>query len=149
MAYYIRGNRILTQREKDAEDLGGGCVGMIVLLLLVLFVLSPGIIITSILSLMMTFTIGQLWGTTVIGSIVVAIGLAIVFGVNNLGRNYLVTAVLSTIFMIVIHLMTPNNCFSDTIFAMMDWGESTEQPSSEKEVETKKSQSTYNFSAEQ
>jgi hypothetical protein len=32
MAYYIRGNRILTQREKDTEDIGGGCAGMILLL---------------------------------------------------------------------------------------------------------------------
>ena len=151
MAYYIRGNRILTQREKDTEDIGGGCAGMILLLLLVLFVLSPGIIITSILSLMMTFTTGQLWGTAIIGSIVVAIGLAIAFGGSNLGKTYLGTAVLSTIFMIVMHLMTPNNCFSDTVIAMMDWGESTEstesteQTSHEKETRTEQSNASNNY----
>lgn len=120
MALYIKGDRILTEDEKNREDIGEGCGAMVILILGVLFILSPGIIITSLLNLIIDFTTGQLWGSAIVGSIIVAIFLACIWGSENISKTYLGTAVISTVFMIVVYLFSPNNCFYNTVKAMFD-----------------------------
>ena len=133
MALYIKGDRILTEEEKNREEMGEGCGAMVILILGVLFILSPGIIITSLLNLMMDFTTGQLWGSAIVGSIIIAIILACIWGTENITKSYLGTAVVSTVFMIVVYLFSPNNCFYNTIKAMFDTEASSDSDNNDAE----------------
>ena len=75
MAYYFKGNRILTEEENANEGCGEALGGAFIMFLGVLFILSPGILITSLLNLFIDFTTSQLWGTAIVGCIIVIIGL--------------------------------------------------------------------------
>ena len=104
MALYIRGNRILTQEEKNNEDMGDGCASAVLLFLAVLFVLSPGILVTSLLSTFIDFTTSQLWGTAIVSSIVIGIGVAWLNGGNDIVKGYLITALCCSLFMFIYYL---------------------------------------------
>ena len=120
MALYIRGNRILTQEEKNNEDMGDGCASAVLLFLAVLFVLSPGILVTSLLSTFIDFTTSQLWGTAIVSSIVIGIGVAWLNGGNDIVKGYLITALCCSLFMFIYYLFKPNNCYYDTINKMLN-----------------------------
>ena len=120
MALYIRGNRILTQEEKNNEDMGDGCASAVLLFLAVLFVLSPGILITSLLSTFIDFTTSQLWGTAIVSSIVIGICVAWINGGNDIVKGYLITALCCSLFMFVYYLFKPNNCYYNTINKMLN-----------------------------
>lgn len=125
MAFYIKGNRILSEQEHNDEELSSGCASMFLLIsavvCLVCFILSPGIIITSLLSLGITFTTSQLWGCAIAGSIVVAVALALIWGFKTLFKSYLITAVVSTLFVVIFSLFNSNNCFLNTVCNMFDY----------------------------
>lgn len=129
MAFYIKGNRILSEQEHNDEELSDGCASMFLLILavvcLVCFILSPGIIITSLLSLGITFTTSQLWGCAIAGSIVVAVALALIWGFKTLFKSYLITAVVSTLFVVILSLFNSNNFFLHTVCSMFDYNGSS------------------------
>lgn len=130
MALYIEGNRILTEEEKGNEGCGAGLAALLLLVIGALFVLSPGIIITSLLNLGIHFTTSQLWGCAIVCSIIVAIGLAMLVGTDSLKTSYLATAVICSLFMFLSYLFAPdNNCFYNTVrrLLLMD-SPSTKEP---------------------
>lgn len=120
MPLYLKGNRILTQSEKNDEDLNDGCTEAAMLFIALLFILSPGILITSILTLSIDFSISQLWGSAIVASIVVLIGLAVLLGGGEIIKNYLITALCCSIFMFVYYLFKPDNCYYNTIVRMLN-----------------------------
>lgn len=128
MPLYLKGNRILTQSEKDDEDLNDGCSGAVMILIGLLFILSPGILVTSILTLFIDFTTSQLWGSAIVASIVVLIALAVLLGGEGIIKNYLITALCCSLFMFVYYLFKPDNCYYNTIMRMLD-SESSENKS--------------------
>lgn len=103
MPLYIKDNRILTQEEKNNEEMGDGCASAVMLFIGVLFVLSPGILITSLLATFIDFTTSQLWGAAIVASIAVIIGVAILLGGNDVIKGYLITALCCSLFMFIIY----------------------------------------------
>ena len=73
MALHVKGNRILTEEEKNKEEMSEDVGGGILLIIAVLFLLSPGIILTSLINPLFNFTTSQLWGSAIVGTIVVMI----------------------------------------------------------------------------
>lgn len=130
MAYYIKGNRVLSEEENANEGCGEALGGVFIMFLGVLFILSPGILITSLLNLFIDFTTSQLWGTAIVGCIIVIIGLFALKGKDGLGKNYLITAVGCSLFMFISYLMvSDNNCFYNTVAKMLSSdSSSTEEP---------------------
>lgn len=120
MALYIKDNRILTQEEKNNEEMGDGCASAVMLFIGVLFVLSPGILITSLFATFIDFTTSQLWGAAIVASIAVIIGIAILLGGNDVIKGYLITALCCSLFMFIIYLFIPDNCFYNTICRMLN-----------------------------
>jgi TonB family protein len=97
----------------------------------VLFVLSPGILITSLLATFIDFTTSQLWGAAIVASIAVIIGVAILLGGNDVIKGYLITALCCSLFMFIIYLFIPDNCFYNTICRMMNTESSKKTSQSE------------------
>lgn len=120
MALYIRGNRILTQREKDNEDLNDGCTDAVMLLIGVLGVLSPGILITSYLISFFDFSTSQLWGAVIVASLAVLIVIAIICKGEGVIKAYLGTALCCVIFMGVYSLFKSDNRYLKTLEKMFD-----------------------------
>lgn len=120
MPLYLRGNRILTQREKDNEDLNDGCTDAAMLLIGLIFLITPGILITSLINNFSDFTTSQLWGISIVASIVVFIGIAILLRGEGVVKGYLITALCCTLFMFVYYLFKPDNCFYNTIVKMFE-----------------------------
>jgi len=129
MPLYIKDNRILTQEEKNNEEMGDGCASAVMLFIGVLFVLSPGILITSLLATFIDFTTSQLWGAAIVASIAVIIGVAILLGGNDVIKGYLITALCCSLFMFIIYLFKPDNCFYNTICRMLNTEASKNEPS--------------------
>ena len=129
MPLYIKDNRILTEEEKNNEEMGDGCASAVMLFIGVLFILSPGILITSLLATFIDFTTSQLWGTAIIASIVVIIGVAVLLGGNEVIKGYLITALCCSLFMFIIYLFKPDNCFYNTICRMLNTEASKNKPS--------------------
>lgn len=120
MPLYIKDNRILTEDEKNNEEMGDGCAGAVMLFIGVLFVLSPGILITSLFTTFIDFTTSQLWGTAIVASIAVLIGVAVLLGGNDVIKGYLITALCCTLFMFIVYLFKPDNCFYKTFCRMLN-----------------------------
>ena len=137
MPLYIKDNRILTQEEKNNEDMGDGCASAVMLFIGVLFVLSPGILITSLLATFIDFTTSQLWGAAIVASIAVIIGVAILLGGNDVIQGYLITALCCSLFMFIIYLFIPDNCFYNTICRMLNTESSKKTPQSEAASDSK------------
>jgi len=131
MPLYIKDNRILTQEEKNNEEMGDGCASAVMLFIGVLFVLSPGILITSLLATFIDFTTSQLWGAAIVASIAVIIGVAILLGGNDVIKGYLITALCCSLFMFIIYLFIPDNCFYNTICRMLNTESSKKTSQSE------------------
>lgn len=132
MAYHIKGNRILSEEENAQEGCMEGLGALILVILGVLFILSPGILITSLLNLFIDFTTGQLWGTAIVGCIIVIIGLFALKGEDGLGKHYLITAVVCSLFMFVSYLMvSENNCFYNTVTKMFSSDSSSTENATE------------------
>lgn len=137
MPLYIKDNRILTQEEKNNEDMGDGCASAVMLFIGVLFVLSPGILITSLLATFIDFTTSQLWGAAIVASIAVIIGVAIILGGNDVIKGYLITALCCSLFMFIIYLFIPDNCFYNTICRMLNTESSKKTSQSEAASDSK------------
>ena len=137
MPLYIKDNRILTQEEKNNEEMGDGCASAVMLFIGVLFVLSPGILITSLLATFIDFTTSQLWGAAIVASIAVIIGVAILLGGNDVIKGYLITALCCSLFMFIIYLFIPDNCFYNTICRMLNTESSKKTPQSEAASDSK------------
>ena len=137
MPLYIKDNRILTQEEKNNEDMGDGCASAVMLFIGVLFVLSPGILITSLLATFIDFTTSQLWGAAIVASIAVIIGVAIILGGNDVIKGYLITALCCSLFMFIIYLFIPDNCFYNTICRMLNTESSKKTSQSEATSDSK------------
>lgn len=137
MPLYIKDNRILTQEEKNNEEMGDGCASAVMLFIGVLFVLSPGILITSLLATFIDFTTSQLWGAAIVASIAVIIGVAILVGGNDIIKGYLITALCCSLFMFIIYLFIPDNCFYNTICRMLNTESSKKTSQSEAASDSK------------
>lgn len=137
MPLYIKDNRILTQEEKNNEEMGDGCASAVMLFIGVLFVLSPGILITSLLATFIDFTTSQLWGAAIVASIAVIIGVAILLGGNDVIKGYLITALCCSLFMFIIYLFIPDNCFYNTICRMLNTESSKKTSQSEAASDSK------------
>lgn len=137
MPLYIKDNRILTQEEKNNEEMGDGCASAVMLFIGVLFVLSPGILITSLLATFIDFTTSQLWGAAIVASIAVIIGVAILLGGNDIIKGYLITALCCSLFMFIIYLFIPDNCFYNTICRMLNTESSKKTSQSEAASDSK------------
>ena len=116
MALHVKGNRILTEEEKTKEDITEGMSGITVLIIGLLFLLSPGIIITSLLHLLFDFTTSQLWGSAIVGTIVVMIIMYFTIGISV--SRYLICAGICGGFIIVLTLFNSDNIFWNTTKAM-------------------------------
>ena len=116
MALHVKGNRILTEEEKNTEEMSEGMSGGILLLIGVLFLLSPGIILTSLINPLFNFTTSQLWGSAIVGSIVVMIIMYFTIGIS--ASRYLICAGICGGFIIVWTLFNSNNIFWNTTKAM-------------------------------
>jgi hypothetical protein len=118
MALHVKGNRILTEEEKNKEEMSEDVGGGILLIIAVLFLLSPGIILTSLINPFFNFTTSQLWGSAIVGTIVVMIIMYFTIGISV--SRYLICAGICGGFIIVLTLFNSDNIFWNTTKAMFD-----------------------------
>jgi hypothetical protein len=110
------GKYVIKDEEEDAA--GYAMAGMILFVICFVFVLSPGIIITSFLNLFINFTVGQLWGSSIIGTLGF-IACLYFFSENGFSfKHFLIYAGIGAGIMILITLFIPDNLFSATIKEM-------------------------------
>lgn len=141
MAYYVHGNRINTEDDEDRENSGL----LILLLLFAAFILSPGIIITAFIQPIFHFSVSQLWGSAIVGSIVVAI--AIHYSIGLTFSRYLICGGICGGFIILLTLFKGENMFSNTVIEMLGIKQNTEKVEQENisPAESKLDNSTINF----
>lgn len=138
MALHVKGNRILTDEEKNQEEMGENAAGGLLLLIGVLFLLSPGIIITSLINPLFDFTTSQLWGSAIVGTIVAMIIMHYTIGISV--SRYLICAGVCGGFVIILTLFNSDNIFWNTTKAMFDSNsnDDTEINEDEKNEDTSK-----------
>lgn len=115
----------MAKRYYVEDDNGGaeGIAGLIIGLLCVLFVLAPGVLVTSLLRLLIDLTVSQLWGCSIVANL--ALGAYMYFFTKN-GfsiKRYLICAGISAAFIFILTLFINDNCFYDTVKAMLNMGE--------------------------
>lgn len=115
MAFYIKGNRILSEDEYNNEEGGFGAA-----LALLGLSLSPGIILTSFIEPFFLFTTGHLWASVITGCIVVAILMYFFIGLSF--YRYLICSVICAGFIGLFTLYSSNNIFWNTTKALFEAG---------------------------
>lgn len=124
MALHVKGNRILTDEENNREEMGENGAAGLALLIGVLFLLSPGIILTSFINPLFNFTTSQLWGSAIICSIIVMIIMYFTIGLS--ATRYLICAAACGGFIIILTLFTSDNIFWNTTKALFGFNSSDE-----------------------
>lgn len=145
MALHVKGNRILTEEEKNTEEMSEGLSGGILLLIGVLFLLSPGIILTSLINPLFNFTTSQLWGSAIVGSIVVMIIMYFTIGISV--SRYLICSGICGGFIIIWTLFNSDNIFWNTTKAMLDI-DSDEKTEIKKDEKTSEYNRSYQIMAQ-
>lgn len=106
----------------EEEDNNAGAVGLVgLVLLLILFALSPGILVTSLLRFVVDLTISQMWGCSIVACIVL-MGYMYFFTKNGLSfTRYLICAGVSAAFILILTLFVNDNCFYNTVKIMLNY----------------------------
>ncbi len=118
MALYIRGDRILTEEEKNNEDGIWGTIILITLLICFIFVLAPGILITSHLTSYIDMSTSQLWGTAIVSSLAFLVILILLFGKEKCLKNYAIAASVCFGYMLLFYLFNNDCVYYKTIKEM-------------------------------
>lgn|SRR5574344_496997 len=108
----IDGKWVLAKDDDSSE----GMVALFILLLLILFILSPGIIIGTMVNQFSPLTsCGALWGTAAIASAVVLVAS---WTITRSPTSYIVIAVICSIFLIIFYFYKKDNIFEKYINGM-------------------------------
>lgn len=103
--------------DDDENDEVGAVIGVI-LLLCFIFILAPGVIATSLLHLFIDFSVSQLWGCSIVSSLIL-VGYMHLFTEDGFSmRDYLIYAGISAAFIIIVTLFVNDNCFFNTVKEM-------------------------------
>lgn len=145
MAYYIKENRILTEEEKFHEDATNGLTELCLALIGIVFLLSPGIVITSLIHWAFQLTTGQLWGSAVICTIAVVIIMYFTIGISL--TRYLICASTCAGFIIILTLCFGDNIFWNTVKDMFETEENEKTKTTDYEQTSMDEQKTYYFRA--
>lgn len=132
-----------TDEEYTNEQGGKILAGCFLFVIGVLFVLSPGIIITSILNLMFDFTSSQLWWSSIICTIIVVAIMYFTIGLSL--KNYCICAGICAGFIIILTLITTDNIFWNTTKGLFDFGSDKVTMINESDMIPQTEQKTYQF----
>lgn len=113
-------------KEDDSSE--GLAAGAIILVFALLFILSPSIVITSLIYYIIdSMTIGQLWGTSIVGSLAV---LGIICWKGGTIKNYLICSAIIGFLILLITLFygIEGNIFIETLKDMIGYSSENSYP---------------------
>lgn len=105
-------------KNEDEENEGAAMIGMVLLVVCIAFVLTPGIILTSFLNLFIDFTLGQLWGCSVVGTLLFGAYLYFYTEGGLSLKRFLIGVGICAGIMILVTLFIPENLFATTVKEM-------------------------------
>lgn len=108
--------------EEDNND-GGAIIVFGILAIVVLVILSPGIIVTSLIQNIIYLSISQCWGCSIVTCILFCICLHFFTETGLTFKKYAIWAVCIGGFILLLTLFDNDNCFIETVKFMLAWEE--------------------------
>lgn len=111
----------MAKRYYVEDDDSDSAVGVLVLIVLAIaFLISPGIIVTSLLRFLIDLSVSQCWGCSIVTCLVLCTCLHFFTETGLTFRKYAICVLCSGLFILLFTLFINDNCFYNTLIYMFE-----------------------------